>query len=173
MTGLRLQRGLPVVVCLLLCAAPAFAADGPPKLDAGDTAWMLTSTALAPMTTIPGLALFYAGMVRKKNVLATMMQSFAICRIVTLAWAVAGYSIAFTTGNAHMDLVRDRCQPGWRPRRDGQFILQCQGVGKTIVYSSVMTLIVLMVVRTIRVPRVNDDQEREGLDIVLHGEQVF
>jgi ammonium transporter, Amt family len=52
--------------------------------------------------TIPGLALFYAGMVRKKNVLATMMQSFAICCLVTLVWTIAGYSIAFTTGNEYM-----------------------------------------------------------------------
>ena len=65
-------------------AATAIAAAGPPKIDTGDTAWMLTSTALVLLMTIPGLALFYAGMVRKKNVLATMMQSFAICCIVTL-----------------------------------------------------------------------------------------
>ncbi|HQT80163.1 MAG TPA: ammonium transporter [Rhodopila sp.] len=86
----------------LLLAMPAFADDAPPKLDSGDTAWMLASTALVLLMTIPGLALFYAGMVRKKNVLATMMQSFAICCIVTLAWTVAGYSIAFTTGNEYM-----------------------------------------------------------------------
>ncbi len=63
---------------------------------------MLTSTALVLLMTIPGLALFYAGMVRKKNILATMMQSFAICCIVTIVWCVAGYSIAFTTGNEYM-----------------------------------------------------------------------
>ena len=83
-------------------AAPAFADDGPPKLDSGDTAWMLASTALVLLMTIPGLALFYAGMVRKKNILATMMQSFTICCIVTIVWTVAGYSIAFTTGTAYM-----------------------------------------------------------------------
>jgi ammonium transporter, Amt family len=63
---------------------------------------MLTSTALVLLMTIPGLALFYAGMVRKKNVLATMMQSFAICCIVTIVWMVAGYSIAFTNGGPYM-----------------------------------------------------------------------
>ena len=108
--------GLGVLLFALVLALPAFADDaapaaaaaaaavpaGPPKLDSGDTAWMLTSTALVLMMTIPGLALFYAGMVRKKNVLATMMQSFAICCIVTLVWTVAGYSIAFTPGNAYM-----------------------------------------------------------------------
>ena len=72
------------------------------KVDTGDTAWMLTSTALVLMMTIPGLALFYAGMVRKKNVLATMMQSFAITAIVTVVWFAIGYSLAFTNGNAYI-----------------------------------------------------------------------
>ncbi len=86
-------------------AAPAAPAPAPvaaaPKLDSGDTAWMLTSTALVLLMTIPGLALFYGGMVRKKNVLDTMMQSFAITALVTVIWMVAGYSIAFdTTGMA-------------------------------------------------------------------------
>jgi Amt family ammonium transporter len=79
-------------------AAPAAAAAAPAKLDSGDTAWMLTSTALVLMMTIPGLALFYGGMVRKMNVLATVMQSFAITCLVTVLWAIAGYSLAFTEG---------------------------------------------------------------------------
>ncbi|MFT9068361.1 MAG: ammonium transporter [Acetobacter syzygii] len=81
-----------------LGCSQAFAADAPPPIDTGDTAWMLTSTALVLMMTIPGLALFYAGMVRKKNVLATLMQSFALCCIMSIVWMVAGYSLAFTTG---------------------------------------------------------------------------
>src|ERR1700679_1392140 len=82
-------------------AAPvaAAAADAAPKLDSGDTAWMLTSTALVLMMTIPGLALFYGGMVRKMNVLATVMQSFAICCLVSVLWMVIGYSLAFTDGS--------------------------------------------------------------------------
>src|SRR5471030_1926519 len=64
----------------------------------GDTAWMLTSMALVLMMTVPGLALFYGGMVRKKNVLATLMQSFAITCLVTVIWVIAGYSIAFMPG---------------------------------------------------------------------------
>ncbi len=78
-------------------ATPAAAAK-PPAYDHGDTAWMLTSTALVLMMTIPGLALFYAGMVRRKNILATVMQSFAICCLVTIVWTVCGYSLAFTNG---------------------------------------------------------------------------
>ena len=69
-----------------------------PAISAGDTAWMLTATALVLMMTIPGLALFYGGMVRKKNVLATIMQSFAITCLMTVIWFVVGYSIAFSDG---------------------------------------------------------------------------
>ncbi|MGO3518491.1 MAG: ammonium transporter [Acetobacter cibinongensis] len=84
---------------LLLPSGLAHAADAAPAIDSGDTAWMLMSTALVLMMTIPGLALFYAGMVRKKNVLATLMQSFALCCIMSIVWMVAGYSLAFTTGS--------------------------------------------------------------------------
>jgi Amt family ammonium transporter len=78
---------------------PALADAAQPKIDSGDTAWMLTSTALVLMMTIPGLGLFYGGMVRRKNVLATLMQSFAITCAVTVLWMVVGYSIAFTNGD--------------------------------------------------------------------------
>jgi Amt family ammonium transporter len=77
-------------------AAPAFAQEEAPTLSAGDTAWMLTATALVLFMTIPGLALFYAGMVRKKNILATAMQSFAITCLMTIIWMFFGYSIAFS-----------------------------------------------------------------------------
>ncbi len=76
-------------------AAPAPA----PTLDKADTAWMLTSTALVLLMTIPGLALFYAGMVRKKNILATIMQSFGITALVTVLWGIIGYTLAFTDGH--------------------------------------------------------------------------
>jgi Amt family ammonium transporter len=78
-------------------AAPAPPANSNAKPDSGDTAWMLTSTALVLMMTIPGLALFYGGMVRRKNVIATVAQSFAITALVTIIWYVCGYSIAFAT----------------------------------------------------------------------------
>src|SRR5579859_4103638 len=78
--------------------APPAAAPAAPKIDSGDTAWMLTSTALVLMMTIPGLALFYGGMVRKMNVLATVMQSFAVTCLVTVLWMIVGYSLAFTEG---------------------------------------------------------------------------
>jgi Amt family ammonium transporter len=91
------------VAALVLCcgALPALAQQtppAPPKIDSGDTAWMLTSVALVLMMTIPGLALFYGGMVRKKNVLATVMQSFTVTCLVTVLWTVCTYSMAFTPG---------------------------------------------------------------------------
>jgi len=80
-------------------AAPQLAAHATAlALNSGDTAWMLTSTALVLLMTVPGLALFYSGMVRKKNILATAAQSFAITAMVTVLWAVLGYSLAFTNG---------------------------------------------------------------------------
>jgi Amt family ammonium transporter len=90
---------------LLLAAlyAPAALAQAPaaaPKIDAANTAWMLTAAVLVLFMTLPGLALFYAGLVRTKNVLSVLMQCFAITCVVTLAWLVAGYSIAFGDGNA-------------------------------------------------------------------------
>jgi Amt family ammonium transporter len=78
---------------LLASTSRAFAQEA--ALDSGDTAWMLTSTALVLMMTVPGLAMFYGGMVRKKNVLAMSMQVFATCCLVTLVWMVVGYSLAF------------------------------------------------------------------------------
>ena len=67
---------------------------------AGDNAWMLTCAALVLMMTGPGLALFYGGLVRKKNVLSTMMQSFAMMAIITVLWALFGYSLCFGPGNS-------------------------------------------------------------------------
>ena len=96
----RLVAALPAALWALPALAQAAAPAEAPKLDSGDTAWMLTSTALVLMMTIPGLALYYGGMVRKMNVLATVMQSFAVTCLVTVLWAVVSYSLAFTEGNA-------------------------------------------------------------------------
>ncbi|MBS0333034.1 MAG: ammonium transporter [Proteobacteria bacterium] len=74
-------------------------------MDTGDTAWMLTSSVLVLMMTIPGLALFYAGMVRKKNILATLAQSFGATALITVLWMVIGYSIAFTDGGKNNALI--------------------------------------------------------------------
>lgn len=97
----KIGAGLAGAFSLLLLAAPALAQDAAkPTLDTGDTAWMLISTALVLMMTIPGVALFYGGMVRKMNVLSTVMQSFAITCIVTILWVLIGYTLVFTEGTS-------------------------------------------------------------------------
>ena len=80
---------------LALLATPAFAQTPAPSLNSGDTAWLLTSSALVLLMTIPGLGLFYSGMVRKKNVLATLAQSFGATALVSVLWMVMSYSLAF------------------------------------------------------------------------------
>jgi Amt family ammonium transporter len=98
---------LPLIALSLAASAtPALAHVDPVSIDAdaakvsaGDTAWMLTSSLLVLMMTGPGLALFYSGLVRRKNVLATMMQSFILMAVSSIVWAVVGYSLAFDTGN--------------------------------------------------------------------------
>ncbi|HLL90951.1 MAG TPA: ammonia channel protein, partial [Tepidisphaeraceae bacterium] len=93
-------------------AGPALAADpvtihaDTAQVSAGDTAWMLTSTALVLMMTGPGLALFYSGLIRRKNVLGTMMQCFTLMAVASLVWAVIGYSLAFAEGNAFIGGLR-------------------------------------------------------------------
>jgi len=83
------------ILTLMLFAPAAAMAEGAPKIDTGDTAWVLTSSALVLLMTAPGLALFYAGMVRKKNVLGTLMQSFVLLCIFSIQWVLWGYSISF------------------------------------------------------------------------------
>ncbi len=92
------RLALAATIPALLLASPAQAAED--ALSSGDTAWMLTATALVLLMTIPGVALFYGGMVRRKNVLSTVMQSFAVTCLMTLIWMLLGYSLAFAPGNA-------------------------------------------------------------------------
>ncbi len=91
----RLGRPATLAAGLLLASAsPALADDG---LDSGDTAWILVSTAFVLFMTLPGLALFYGGLVRTKNVLSVLMHCFGLAALVTILWLVAGYSMAFDT----------------------------------------------------------------------------
>jgi Amt family ammonium transporter len=102
-----LTRQVPAALGLLaLTALPALAqAAAPPKPNPGDTAWMMVSTVLVLFMTIPGLALFYGGLVRTKNMLSVLTQVFAIVCIVCLIWVTYGYSLAFTNGGALNDFV--------------------------------------------------------------------
>jgi len=94
--SMRRRMALALVGTSALAPALAFAEE-PAALNSGDTAWMLTSTALVLFMTIPGLALFYGGLVRAKNVLSVLMQCFAITGLITVLWALYGYSLAFST----------------------------------------------------------------------------
>ena len=111
------RRALPLIAATFLPLLPLPARAAEAQVDSGDTAWMLLATVLVLLMTIPGLALFYAGMVRKKNILATMMQSFALCALISVVWALAGYSLAFGTGNGFIGdasrLLLRGMEAGW------------------------------------------------------------
>jgi Amt family ammonium transporter len=99
------DEAAPAAAVATTVAAPAAEAAAPvaapaPTPNKGDTAWMLTATLLVIMMSIPGLALFYGGLVRSKNMLSMLMQVFSIFALITVLWAIYGYSLAFTTGNA-------------------------------------------------------------------------
>jgi ammonium transporter, Amt family len=96
----RLTACLGTVAALLLLAVSAHADDAAATINSGDTSWLLTSSALVLLMTAPGLALFYGGMVRRKNVLAILMQSFILAALVSIQWVLFGYSLAFSPGNA-------------------------------------------------------------------------
>src|SRR5689334_17697649 len=95
----RFSLAVFLLVSFLLNAPFALAAE-PPKLDAANTAWMLTASVLVLFMTLPGLALFYGGLVRARNLLSVLMHCFAICCVVSLLWAIFGYSLAFGDGGA-------------------------------------------------------------------------
>ncbi|MEO5349862.1 MAG: ammonium transporter [Magnetococcus sp. YQC-3] len=110
MRTIRMQACLGSSLATLLLPVAAFAEEAaaatpPPVLSAGDTAWMLTSTALVLFMTLPGLALFYGGMVRTKNTLSVFMQCFAITGLVTVLWSLYGYSLAFSDGGDNNALI--------------------------------------------------------------------
>src|SRR4030088_3115580 len=93
---MRMSRSMGVLATL--APALAWAADAPVP-NKGDTAWMLTSTALVLLMSVPALALFYGGLVRTKNMLSVLMQVFVVFSLITVLWCIYGYSLAFTEGN--------------------------------------------------------------------------
>jgi len=98
---MRIPMTLLILPLSLLFGSPLFAADAAPVVNKGDTSWMLISTTLVLMMSVPALALFYGGMVRAKNMLSVLMQVFVVFSLVTVLWVIYGYSLAFTTGNAY------------------------------------------------------------------------
>lgn len=115
--GLAGAMALPLTGLVL----PAKAADT--GLNSGDTAWMLVSSVLVLLMTIPGLVLFYGGMVRKKNVLSIMMQSVTICALVSLLWVMVGYSLAFSNGNGFVGGLSDMMLRGLAQNWQSAFVL--------------------------------------------------
>ena len=101
MVSRRLQSLLGSVLVVFISSSASAQETAPPAptLDSGDTAWMLVSSLLVLMMTLPGLALFYGGLVKKDNVLATLMQSFAVCAVISVVWPITGHTLAFTEGN--------------------------------------------------------------------------
>ena len=96
-----MKRGLLAGAGAMLMSAPALAqGDAPLMSDRGDTSFILIASALVLFMTLPGLALFYGGLVRAKNFLSVLMHCFAIAALVSLLWALGGYSLAFGPGNA-------------------------------------------------------------------------
>lgn len=123
----RTLRGRRLLPLLLLSALTTnlSAANGA-ATDSGDTAWMLTSTALVLFMMIPGLALFYAGLVKSKNVLSIFMQCFALTCVMSLVWLICGYSLSFSDGNAFIgglgNMFLNGITPGTTPRADAPTI---------------------------------------------------
>ena len=91
-----------------LIATPAWAQITAPVLNSGDTAWVLTASLLVLMMSIPGLALFYGGLVRSKNVLSVLMQCFTIVSLITVLWLIYGYSLAFSTVGMEAGVIARR-----------------------------------------------------------------
>ncbi|HUQ10849.1 MAG TPA: ammonium transporter [Steroidobacteraceae bacterium] len=96
---------VPAALGFLLCPLFSFAQGAPVAADTGDTAWIISATALVLFMTLPGLALFYAGLVRAKNVLSILMQCFAITGVVSLLWLACGYSLVFTDGGSAQSFI--------------------------------------------------------------------
>ena len=187
-----MQRTHSVVVAAVavaLSASPALAQQ--PGIDRADTAWMIAATGLVLMMSIPGLALFYAGMVRKKNVLAAMAQTLAATMVVSILWMVAGYSLTFTGDGALIGslgrvflygMTVDSVSPFAATIPESLFMLyqmtfaqllaQAYGVVTTALWSGVMTVVILKVIALLVPLRVKREDEIMGLDVGRHGEAL-
>lgn len=151
----RLFSAVCVVVAMLWPDA-SMADDA--TLNGANTAWILTSTALVLFMTLPGLALFYAGLVQAKNVLSVMMQCFAICCLASILWLVVlgGIGLAEGRGVFH------------------QFGVQLLGVAATVLWSALASILIIKVTAAACGGlRVTGDEETEGLDYTSRGESGY
>src|SRR3954453_24231807 len=115
-----LRHGLPGLALLLLSANPSLAAGG--SVDSGQVAWLLTASALVLFMRLPGLALFYGGLVHARNVLSVLMQCFAICCIASVLWAVLGYSLVFAGDGAIIGTLHKAFLAHLEPVRTGTLL---------------------------------------------------
>jgi ammonia channel protein AmtB len=185
-------------VVAVLFAPAVFAAD----LNTGDTAWILTATALVLFMTLPGLALFYGGLVRSKNVLSILMQCFVITSLVSLLWLIGGYSLALgavtgmvaglgtiipasgfvgPAGALVIGVLAGVFASNALGIFSGQMEIdiphqlgmQAIGVGATLVYTAAVTAILLLLTDKLIGNRVSGEEEQQGLDIVSHNERGY
>jgi ammonia channel protein AmtB len=164
----RLMGAAVSVGAVLFHASQAWSAE-PAKIDSGDTAWMLTSAALVLMMTAPGLALFYGGLVRSKNVLNLLMQSFIMIALISVQWVLWGYSLAFGPDHAHVVGGLD-----WLGGETGLLLTQVAAVLVTYGIAIVGTLVCLGVAGALTGGiRVDEDAEFAGLDLSQHSESAY
>ncbi len=142
------------LVAVILFGGPPALAQETATLSAGNSAWILTSTALVLFMTLPGLALFYGGLVQSRNVLSVLMHCFTICCLVSVLWLVVVYGLAFGDGGGANQWIG--------------------GFGKAFLIGvGVLTYVIVKVVGALVGLRVSEDDENEGLDITAHGERGY
>jgi ammonia channel protein AmtB len=142
------------------------------QINSGDTAWMLASMALVLMMTVPGRALFYGAMVRKKNVLATLMQSFAITCALGYDDSLDAFGVHCIGGIVGALLTGVFASTALDGGQAGSVLTQLEAVAATIVYGFVASYILLKVIDVAIGLRLSEEDERECLDVTLHGEHV-
>ena len=172
------------VVALVLFPAVAYAAPAPTS-SPGDTAWMITATVLVLFMTLPGLALFYGGLVRVQNVLSVLMHCFTIACVASVMWIAGLYSLSFSDGNGW---IGDLQHFGLRGIDAGelagrtypetvfvmfQLLIQAKAVGFVAVWSVVGTALIIFLVKNTVGLRVNQEAENIGLDRAEHGETAY
>lgn len=148
-------KGLPVIAAAIAALAPAAAraqeaaaeaataVEPVSNLNSGDTAWMLTASLLVLMMSVPGLALFYGGLVKKDNVLATLMQTLAVVAIVSVLWPVIGYSLAFTEGNGFVGGLEKALLAGILPGTESGTIPETVFIMFQMTFAAITTALLL------------------------------
>ncbi len=172
----------PALAALALALPGEAMAQQAAKIDGADTAWILTSTALVLFMTIPGLALFYGGLVGSRNVLSVLMHCFSICCLASVVWYVVAYSIAFGDGGGALGIMLTSflALPALNGLglADGFTVgthvwVQFVGLAATAAWAGGLSYAIIKLVGATVGLRVSDEDETEGLDITTHGERSY